>query len=255
MTGQLSQGMQILTSSRGSINAMPATITSESSTSPVELIMATVYKICAGPIEPQDQHYHCIACLGLAHAKAALDESDCGHCGPVGPPRYGLAAYSGWGPSRRAAKSNGRPIPRFPSPRTASAPANIEEFVSFGQEEGDDSMSISASEREDWAGSEPDLPGVRQKSLSGISLTLGISGPHESWLEGVGPLLPPMYTSSWWKCSLYHTGHLFPRGWSEGPRLCALSSRQGDRRCTPVSCSSQDPRLRHQPSLEAMINI
>ncbi len=35
-------------------------------------------------------------------------------------------------------------------------PANIEEFVSFGQEEGDDSMSISASEREGWAGLETD---------------------------------------------------------------------------------------------------
>ncbi len=59
---------------------MPATITSESSTSPVEFNMATVYKICVGPIEPADQHLHCVACLGLAHAEAALDESDCGHC-------------------------------------------------------------------------------------------------------------------------------------------------------------------------------
>ncbi len=59
---------------------MPATITSESSTSPVEFVMATVCKICAGPIEPLDHHLLCIACLGLAHAEAALDESDCGHC-------------------------------------------------------------------------------------------------------------------------------------------------------------------------------
>ncbi len=59
---------------------MPATITSESSTSPVEFIMATVCKICAGPIEPLDHHLHCVACLGLAYAEAALDESDCGHC-------------------------------------------------------------------------------------------------------------------------------------------------------------------------------
>ncbi len=49
------------------------------------------------------------------------------------------------------------PIPRFPSPEDCfRPPANIEEFVSFDQEEGDDSMSISASEREDWAGLEPD---------------------------------------------------------------------------------------------------
>ncbi len=59
---------------------MPATITSESSTSPVEFVMATVCKICAGPIKPLDHHLHCVACLGLAHAEAALDESDCGHC-------------------------------------------------------------------------------------------------------------------------------------------------------------------------------
>ncbi len=46
----------------------------------LELVMASVCKICAGPIEPLDQHLHCVACLGLAHAEAALDESDCGHC-------------------------------------------------------------------------------------------------------------------------------------------------------------------------------
>ncbi len=79
MTGQLSQSMQIWRA-RDSINAMPATITSESSTSPVEFVMATVCKICAGPIKPLDHHLHCVACLGLAHAEAALDESDCGHC-------------------------------------------------------------------------------------------------------------------------------------------------------------------------------
>ncbi len=79
MTGQLSQSMQIWRA-RDSINAMPTTITSESSTSPVEFVMATVCKICAGPIEPLDHHLHCVACLGLAHAEAALDKSDCGHC-------------------------------------------------------------------------------------------------------------------------------------------------------------------------------
>ncbi len=245
MTGQLSQGMQILTSSRGSINAMPATITSESSTSPVEFIMPTVLKICAGPIEPSDQHYHCVACLGLVHAEAALDESDCGHCGPVGPrapgpPRYGLAAYSGWGPSRRAAKSNGRPIPRFPSPRTASAPANIEEFVSFGQEEGDDSMSISASEREDWAGSEPDLPGVRQKSLSGISLTLGISGPHGKLTRGCrSPSSPDVHEQLVKMFTLPHRPS-FPTWMERRPTVtCALLPSRRPSLCT---CVLQQPR-------------
>ncbi len=38
-------------------------------------------RICAGPIEnPPDNHEHCIACLGLAHAEAALEESDCAQC-------------------------------------------------------------------------------------------------------------------------------------------------------------------------------
>ncbi len=132
-----------MTSSRGSINAMPVTITSESSTSPVEFNMATVCKICAGPIEPPDQHYHCVVCLGLAHGETTLDESNCGHCAglparvlracrdmvrglfgvrptaaSVGPPPLLVAGAL----SCRAAKPNGRPIPRFPSPRTASAP-------------------------------------------------------------------------------------------------------------------------------------
>ncbi len=97
---------------------MPATITSESSTSPVEFNMATVCKICAGPIEPPDQHLHCVACLGLAHAEVALDESDCEHCVDLPAPPLLVAGA----PSCRAAKPNGRPIPRFPSPRTASAP-------------------------------------------------------------------------------------------------------------------------------------
>ncbi|KAF4106441.1 hypothetical protein G5714_012431 [Onychostoma macrolepis] len=85
--------------------------------------MATVCKIYAGPIEPPDQHDHCVACLGLAHAEAALVESDCGHCADL--------------PARvlRTRRDMIRGL--------------------FG-EEGDDTMSISASEREDWAGSEPD---------------------------------------------------------------------------------------------------
>ncbi len=131
MTGQLSQSMQIWRA-RDSINAMPATITSESSTSPVEFVMTTVCKICVGPIEPLDHHLHCVACLGLAHAEAALDESDCGHCADQscsGPTAIWFAAYSGWGESwrweRRLAappNHNGHPIFRFPFPRTVSAP-------------------------------------------------------------------------------------------------------------------------------------
>ncbi len=173
MTDQLSQSMQILTSSRGSINAMPATITSESSTSAVEFIMATVSKICAGPIEPPDQHYHSVACLSLARAEAALDESDCGHCAdllarvlrarrdlvrslfevrptttsvPLVSPTLLVAGAS----SCRTAKHNGRPIPRFPSPRTPSTPLlTSRSLCPLARRRGNDSISISASERED----------------------------------------------------------------------------------------------------------
>ncbi len=179
MTGQLSQSMQIWRA-RDSINAMPATITSESSTSPVEFVMATVCKICAGPIEPLDHHLHCVACLGLAHAEAALDESDGGHCADLlarmlrarrdmvrGLFGVGLTAASvplvgppspGGGnavlPRRRTQRSPHSPVS---CPEDCFCPpSNIEEFVSFGHEEGDDAMSISASEKEDWAGSEPD---------------------------------------------------------------------------------------------------
>ncbi len=115
----------------------------------LELVMASVCKICAGPIEPLDQHLHCVACLGLAHAEAALDESDCGHSADlpvrvlrarrdvvrglfgvgltaasvplVSPPPLLAAGAS----SCRAAEPNGRRIRRSLSPRTVSAPLPI----------------------------------------------------------------------------------------------------------------------------------
>ncbi len=43
--------------------------------------MTSYCRICAGLIgNPPDNHSHCVACLGLAHAEAALEESDCAHC-------------------------------------------------------------------------------------------------------------------------------------------------------------------------------
>ncbi len=126
----------------------------------LEFVMASVCKICAGPIEPMDHHLHCVACLGLAHAEAALDESDCGHCAwptaasvpLVGPPSPG--GGSAVLPCRRTQRSPNSPV-SFPED-CFRPPSNIEGFVSFGHEEGDEAMSISASEKEDWAGSEPD---------------------------------------------------------------------------------------------------
>ncbi len=150
--------------------------------------MASVCRICAGPIEPLDQHPHCVACLGLAHAEAALDESDCGHCADL-PVRVlrarrdvvrglfgvGLTAASvplvsppspGGGsvvlPGRRTQRSPHSPI-SFPED-CFRPPSNIEGFVAFGHEEGDEAMSISASEKEGWAGSEPEQLGSSEPS-------------------------------------------------------------------------------------------
>ncbi|KAF4110748.1 hypothetical protein G5714_007779 [Onychostoma macrolepis] len=137
--------------------------------------MATVCKICAGPIELPDQHDHCVACLGLAHTEVALDESDCGHCADLPARRDMIRGLFGVRPTAASVPLVGPASPgggsvvlllrqTQRSPRSPVSfpedcfrpPSNIGEFVSFGQEEGDDSMSISASEREDWAGSEPD---------------------------------------------------------------------------------------------------
>ncbi len=121
---------------------MLVTITSQSSTSPVEFVMATVCKICAGPIEPLDHHLHYVACLGLAHAAESPTADIARTYRPTcsGPAAIWFAAYSGWGsltpacrwwsppllaagaPSCRAAEHNGCPIPRFSFPRTLSAP-------------------------------------------------------------------------------------------------------------------------------------
>ncbi len=154
---------------------MAATITSESSTSPVEFVMATVCKICAGSIEPLDLHLHCVACLGLAlaHAEAAAGRVRLRTLrGPTsprapGPPQYGSRPIRGG--AHCCQRANGGPpspgggstvLPRRRTQRSPHSPvsfpedcfrppSNIEEFVSFGHEEGDDAMSISASEKED----------------------------------------------------------------------------------------------------------
>ncbi len=56
-----------------------------------------------------------------AYAEAALDESDCGHCADQ-PARVLRALLAAGAPSCRATEPNGLPIPRFPFPRTVSAP-------------------------------------------------------------------------------------------------------------------------------------
>ncbi len=96
-------------------------------------------------------------------------------------------------------------------------PSNIEGFVAFGHEEGDEAMSISASEKEDWAGSEPEQLGssepsglqeelmrVLSKAVQELELTWNppeepVRSKLDSWyfrstrkadFEGIGAFLP-----------------------------------------------------------------
>ncbi len=77
-------------------------IISESFTSPWTRDGFQCVRSARGPIEPLDQHLHCVACLGLAHAEAALDESavdiarTC-RSACSGPAAMWFAACSGWG--------------------------------------------------------------------------------------------------------------------------------------------------------------
>ncbi|KAK2887454.1 hypothetical protein Q8A67_015682 [Cirrhinus molitorella] len=103
--------------------------------------MATICKICAGPIEPPDQHD---ACLGLVHAEAALDDSSCGHCADLPArvlrARRDVARGLFWGEAL---------------PMARASPCHLAGLSGHPEEEVD-LMSILASEREDWAGSEAD---------------------------------------------------------------------------------------------------
>ncbi len=92
------------------------------------------------------------------------------------------------------------------------------------------------------------LPGVLQKSLPGVSLTLGISGPHGKLTRVRLSPSSPMYTSSWWKCGL-HTDRRastlphrpsFPMWMEQSPTgTCALLP---SRRPSLRTCSLQQPR-------------
>ncbi len=216
--------------------------------------MATVCKICAGPIKPLDHHLHCVACLGLAHAEGGAGRvrlrTLCGTCRSAcsRPTAIWFAAYSGWGSLPPACRWWAPPSPGGGSAvlqcrRTQRSPHSPVSFPEdcfrpplpisrdsypLATRRGMRPMSISASEKEDWAGSEPDqlnssepsdlqeelmrvlskavqeleLTGILQKSLSGVSSTRGTSGPHAKLTRGRRCLSSPTYTSSWWRRGL-----------------------------------------------------
>lgn len=132
-----------------------------------------------GPIEPPDQHEHCVACLGMAHTGVALEQSDCRRC--VDLPAHVLRTCHNVTRSlfgvRLTAASNllvgppgggninspcHHPQQSLRSPVTFPEDcfhplSHIVDFVSFGkEEENEDSMSISALD--DWVGLECDCP-------------------------------------------------------------------------------------------------
>ncbi len=151
------------------------------------------------------------------------------------------------------------------------------------------SMSISASEKEEWAGSEPEQSGssepsglqeefmrVLSKAVQELELTWN---PPE---EPVRSKLDSWYFRSTRKADSRTSVPFFPdvheqlvKTWS-APQSARVHSntqamfshvdgaeahgyvssppRRGNRCCTPVSCNSEDPRLGHRPSLEAVQN-
>ncbi len=169
-------------SSRGSINARNNYVRIFSFTTD-SCKMTSYCRICAGPIEnPPDSHDHCIACLGLAHPEAALEESDCAHCADlplrvlrtrrnvarglfgvrptadnmplVGPPPPLEGGDDNFARSHRSQRSPQSPV-TF-SDGCFCHPPSVADFVSFSLEGEEDSMSVSASEKEEWAESERD---------------------------------------------------------------------------------------------------
>ncbi|ROL46138.1 hypothetical protein DPX16_23804 [Anabarilius grahami] len=136
--------------------------------------MSNICMLCSGPIEAPDTHEYCILCLAPAHAEAALAESGCPHCEdlPVRVLRARRSVALGECSRQRPTAADeplvGQPQmgdctgircdspPRPPVYFTAESlrPAHgASEMVSFGpagDDDLDEAMSLTASER-DWA--------------------------------------------------------------------------------------------------------
>ncbi|KAK9967878.1 hypothetical protein ABG768_002242, partial [Culter alburnus] len=145
---------------------------------------------CRAPLQDDDGHGECVGCLGKPHADAALTETSCPHCECMslaslhahaffmesGSASRAFPSSSSREPARKRQRGRGvqrselgeltpaqRP-PTSPSPVREPSPvlfarpeqrpsAEASDLVSFGgseDEQPDDSMSLAASEAEEW---------------------------------------------------------------------------------------------------------
>ncbi|ROL47597.1 hypothetical protein DPX16_13312 [Anabarilius grahami] len=140
--------------------------------------MSNVCTLCSGPIEAPDTHEYSILCLGLAHAEAALAGSGCPHCEdlPVRVLRARRSVALGECSRQRPTAADeplvGRPhmgdcvgircdSPPHPpvyfteeSLRPAPGASEMVSFGAAGDDDPDEAMSLTASER-DWADHSP----------------------------------------------------------------------------------------------------
>ncbi len=125
-------------------------------------MMTSYCRICAGPIEnPPDGHDHCIACLGLAHAEAALEESDCAQCADL--PLRVLRTRRNVARGLSGVRPTAANVPLVgPPPPLESGDDNL---ARSHRSQRSDSMSISASEKEEWVGSERDPSDIQEELI------------------------------------------------------------------------------------------
>ncbi|ROL50523.1 hypothetical protein DPX16_2822 [Anabarilius grahami] len=132
---------------------------------------------CRTPLQQDDGHGECVFCLGKPHAEALLIGTSCSHCENMSlaslcsrialfsessPAAHALLFSSSQEPVRK--KQRGKGAQRLHTNLRPSAEAS--DMVSFGGSEDeplDDSMSLAASETEEWGGDSEDptpLPSV-----------------------------------------------------------------------------------------------
>ncbi|ROL54924.1 hypothetical protein DPX16_12793 [Anabarilius grahami] len=110
---------------------------------------------CRAPLHEDDGHGECVGCLGRPHAEAALTWTSCSHC-----ENMSLASLR----SRIAFFSEGAPACLTLSPVLFSRPdlRPSADPSGFGGSEDepldDDSVSLAASETEEWAGDSEENP-------------------------------------------------------------------------------------------------